>query len=263
MPRPSRVITHLSDEELTARDPVLPRVATMLRPYRSQIALVMVAVVTSAALTSLMPFLIRRSSTTRCSRRRRPARPRPARLAGRRHVRHPDRDRAHRHRPELADRPRSATPPWPTSAATCSRTCRRWSWRSSPPPRPAPSSRRLANDVAGVRTVLTDTATSILQNSVTVTAALISMVVLSWQLTILTLILMPLFVVVQLRVGRRRQRLAQRDPGVAVGDDRDHRGGAQRLRHPARRRSSTAPTQRSSATARPTASRPGCRSSRR
>ena len=34
------------------------------------------------------------------------------------------------------------------------------------------------------------------------------MVLLSWQLTILTLILMPLFVVVQLRVGRRRQRLA-------------------------------------------------------
>ena len=69
---------------------------------------------------------------------------------------------------------------------------------------------RLANDVAGVRTVLTDTATSILSNSVTVTAAFISMVVLSWQLTILTLVIMPLFVVVQLRVGRRRQRLAKR-----------------------------------------------------
>ena len=34
---------------------------------------------------------------------------------------------------------------------------------------------RLANDVAGVRNVLTDTATSILQNGVTVTAAFISM----------------------------------------------------------------------------------------
>ncbi|HKY58939.1 MAG TPA: ABC transporter ATP-binding protein [Aeromicrobium sp.] len=68
---------------------------------------------------------------------------------------------------------------------------------------------RLANDVAAVRTVLTDTATSILSTSVTVTAALISMLVLSWPLTILTLILMPLFVVIQLRVGRRRQRLAK------------------------------------------------------
>lgn len=69
---------------------------------------------------------------------------------------------------------------------------------------------RLANDVAGVRTVLTDTATSILQNSVTVIAAFVSMVILSWQLTVLTLVLMPVFVYVQLQVGKRRQRLARR-----------------------------------------------------
>ncbi len=69
---------------------------------------------------------------------------------------------------------------------------------------------RLANDVAGVRTVLTDTATTILQNSVTVTAAFVSMIILSWQLTILTLIVMPLFVFIQLQVGKRRQRLAKR-----------------------------------------------------
>ncbi|WP_141014570.1 ABC transporter ATP-binding protein [Nocardioides sambongensis] len=69
---------------------------------------------------------------------------------------------------------------------------------------------RLANDVAGVRTVLTDTATTIVQNTVTVTAAFVAMVVLSWQLTVLTLVLMPLFVVLQLRVGRRRQRLARK-----------------------------------------------------
>ena len=64
---------------------------------------------------------------------------------------------------------------------------------------------RLANDVAGVRTVLTDTATSILQNSVTVSAAFISMVILSWELTLLTIILMPLFIWLQLKVGRRVQ----------------------------------------------------------
>ena len=69
---------------------------------------------------------------------------------------------------------------------------------------------RLANDVAGVRTVLTDTATTILQNTVTVTAAFVSMVILSWQLTVLTLVLMPVFIAVQLRVGRRRQRLARK-----------------------------------------------------
>ena len=43
--RPSRVVTHLSPEELDARDPVIPRVAAMLRPYRRQITLVLVAVI--------------------------------------------------------------------------------------------------------------------------------------------------------------------------------------------------------------------------
>ncbi|KAA1424691.1 ABC transporter ATP-binding protein [Mumia zhuanghuii] len=69
---------------------------------------------------------------------------------------------------------------------------------------------RLANDVSGVRTVLTDTATTILQNAVTVISAFVAMVILSWQLTIITLVLMPLFVVIQVRVGRRRQRLARK-----------------------------------------------------
>ena len=69
---------------------------------------------------------------------------------------------------------------------------------------------RLANDVSGVRTVLTDTATTIVQNSVTVISAFIAMVLLSWQLTVITLVLMPLFVWLQLRVGQRRQRLARR-----------------------------------------------------
>jgi ATP-binding cassette subfamily B protein len=69
---------------------------------------------------------------------------------------------------------------------------------------------RLANDVAGVRTVLTSTATTILQNVVTVAAAFISMVLLSWQLTIITLVLMPIFVTVQVQVGKRRKRLQRR-----------------------------------------------------
>lgn len=69
---------------------------------------------------------------------------------------------------------------------------------------------RLANDVAGVRTVLTDTATTILQNSVTIIAAISAMVVLSWELTIITLIFMPVFIAVQIRVGRRRRQLARK-----------------------------------------------------
>lgn len=48
---------------------------------------------------------------------------------------------------------------------------------------------RLANVVSGVRTVLTDTATTILSNVVTVAAALVSMLLLSWRLTIISLVL--------------------------------------------------------------------------
>lgn len=69
---------------------------------------------------------------------------------------------------------------------------------------------RLANDVSGVRNVLTSTATTILQNVVTVAAAFVSMLLLSWQLTIITLVLMPVFVAIQVRVGRRRKRLQRR-----------------------------------------------------
>ena len=69
---------------------------------------------------------------------------------------------------------------------------------------------RLANDVSGVRNILTSTAVSILSNVVTVIAAFVSMMLMSWQLTIVTLILMPLFVVIQVRVGTRRKRLQRR-----------------------------------------------------
>ena len=66
---------------------------------------------------------------------------------------------------------------------------------------------RLANDVSGVRNVLTATASSILQNVVTVAAAFVAMVLLSWQLTIISLILMPVFMIIQFKVGARRRQL--------------------------------------------------------
>ncbi|WP_082813076.1 ABC transporter ATP-binding protein [Cellulomonas timonensis] len=68
---------------------------------------------------------------------------------------------------------------------------------------------RLANDVGGVRSVLTTTASSILSNAVTVIASLVAMLLLSWQLTIVAVALMPVFVVMQRRVGARRQVIAR------------------------------------------------------
>lgn len=199
-------MTAARSEELA---PVIPRVARLLKPYRRQIALVGIAVVSAAALTSIVPFLTKAVFDQALF----------PRTGG------PDLDLltwlvlgmiaipvisaiigigqnyltssignsamadlrsdlfAHLQKMELA-------------FFTATKT--------------GAIQSRLANDVSGVRTVLTDTATTILQNTVTVSAAFISMIILSWQLTVLTLIMMPLFVWIQLQVGRRRQRLARR-----------------------------------------------------
>jgi len=67
---------------------------------------------------------------------------------------------------------------------------------------------RLQNDVGGVAGVLTNTISSILGNTVTLIAAVVAMLILSWQLTLVALILMPLLVIAQRRVGQVRARIA-------------------------------------------------------
>jgi ATP-binding cassette subfamily B protein len=75
---------------------------------------------------------------------------------------------------------------------------------------------RLANDVGGVQTVVTSTASSILSNVVTVVSSLVAMVILSWELTAVSLILVPLFVYLTWRVGRlRRAVTAQTQESMA------------------------------------------------
>ena len=69
---------------------------------------------------------------------------------------------------------------------------------------------RLGNDVGGVETVVTQTASSILSNAVTVIASLVGMLLLSWQLTLVAVALLPVFVVLQIQVGRVRRRIAGR-----------------------------------------------------
>jgi ATP-binding cassette subfamily B protein len=67
---------------------------------------------------------------------------------------------------------------------------------------------RLANDVGGVQSVVSDTASSILANIVILTSTLVAMLIISWQLTLLSLVLMPLFLVLTVRVGAVRRRIA-------------------------------------------------------
>ncbi len=67
---------------------------------------------------------------------------------------------------------------------------------------------RLANDVGGVQSVVTDTASSVLSNVVVIISTLIAMTFISWQLTLLSLSLMPLFLWLTVKVGRARREVA-------------------------------------------------------
>jgi ATP-binding cassette, subfamily B, bacterial len=67
---------------------------------------------------------------------------------------------------------------------------------------------RLQNDVGGVQNVVTNTASSVLSNIVTVLSSVVAMVVLSWELTVLSLAVVPVFVYLTWRVGRVRRRIS-------------------------------------------------------
>ena len=67
---------------------------------------------------------------------------------------------------------------------------------------------RLQNDVGGVAGVLNTTISSVVGNTVTVIAAFVAMLLLSWQMTLVAVILLPLLVIAQRRVGQVRARIA-------------------------------------------------------
>ena len=67
---------------------------------------------------------------------------------------------------------------------------------------------RLANDVGGVQAVVTDTMSNILANIVVIVSTLVAMLVLSWQLTVLSLFMLPFFVWLTVKVGRARREVA-------------------------------------------------------
>ena len=67
---------------------------------------------------------------------------------------------------------------------------------------------RLANDVGGVQSVVTDTASTVLSNVVTIISTIIAMILISIPLTILSLLLMPLFLWLTVKVGRARREVA-------------------------------------------------------
>ncbi|NNE97349.1 MAG: ABC transporter ATP-binding protein [Acidimicrobiales bacterium] len=65
---------------------------------------------------------------------------------------------------------------------------------------------RLSSDVSSAQNAVTTTLSSILSNGITFISALVAMTVLSWQLTLVTLLAVPLFVAATRFIGTRRQR---------------------------------------------------------
>src|SRR5262245_15343563 len=68
---------------------------------------------------------------------------------------------------------------------------------------------RLNNDVVGAQTAVTSTLGSVVSNVIVLITTLVTMLLLEWRLTILALIVLPLFIIPARRVGRRLQDISR------------------------------------------------------
>ncbi|MCX5076728.1 ABC transporter ATP-binding protein/permease [Streptomyces sp. NBC_00513] len=66
---------------------------------------------------------------------------------------------------------------------------------------------RIANDIGGMQATVTSTATSLVSNLTAVIASVVAMLALDWRLTLVSLLLLPVFVWISRRVGRERKRI--------------------------------------------------------
>ncbi|HEY4946938.1 MAG TPA: ABC transporter ATP-binding protein, partial [Acidimicrobiales bacterium] len=73
---------------------------------------------------------------------------------------------------------------------------------------------RLNNDVIGAQQAFTDTLSSVVSNLISVTLVLIVMFLLSWQITLISLIILPIFVLPAKRVGRRLSAITRESYGL-------------------------------------------------
>ncbi|MET9367268.1 ABC transporter ATP-binding protein [Streptomyces griseoflavus] len=76
---------------------------------------------------------------------------------------------------------------------------------------------RIANDIGGMQATVTSTATSLVSNLTSVVATVVAMLVLDWRLTVVSLVLLPVFVWISRRVGNERKRITtQRQKQMAA-----------------------------------------------
>jgi ATP-binding cassette subfamily B protein len=73
---------------------------------------------------------------------------------------------------------------------------------------------RLNNDVIGAQQAFTDTLSSVVSNLISVTLVLIVMFLLSWQITLISLVILPVFVLPAKRVGRRLSAITRESYGL-------------------------------------------------
>ncbi len=69
---------------------------------------------------------------------------------------------------------------------------------------------RIANDIGGMGSTITSVATTVVANTTTVVGSVVAMVLLDWQLTIVSLAILPLFVWITRKVGGERRVIATR-----------------------------------------------------
>ncbi|MEG3628202.1 ABC transporter ATP-binding protein [Streptomyces poriticola] len=69
---------------------------------------------------------------------------------------------------------------------------------------------RIADDIGGMQATVTSTATSLVSNLTGVVATVAAMIALDWRLTVVTLLLLPVFVWISRRVGDERKRITTR-----------------------------------------------------
>ena len=104
---------------------------------------------------------------------------------------------------------------------------------------------RLNNDVVGAQTAVTSTLGSVVSNVIVLVTTLTAMLVLEWQLTMLTLIVLPLFILPAKRIGRKLATIAREQMNLNAqtqhADDRAVQRGRRHAREavrPVRRRAS-------------------------
>ena len=93
---------------------------------------------------------------------------------------------------------------------------------------------RLNNDVIGAQTAVTSTLGSVVSNVVVLVTTLAAMLALEWRLTLLALVVLPMFVIPARRVGRRLQEISRTADAAQRHDEHADDRALQRRRGDAR-----------------------------